>query len=97
MLEGADKWFRIERVLVGERARPSRCRYGGVGQVLNKVFDYEVFALEESAGAGHDILWQLTENLSRVNCGPRIDVLEVWCERMEAVSMLDMVRSAGSM
>ena len=40
---------------------------------------------------------KLTENLSRVNCGPRIDVLEVWCVRTEAVSMLDPLRTYGSM
>lgn len=38
----------------------------------------------------------LTENLSRVNCGPRIDVREVWWERIDAVSKLDVVRNAGS-
>jgi hypothetical protein len=37
-----------------------------------------------------------TENLSSVNCGPRIDVLEVCCVRIEAVSPLDVVRNEGS-
>jgi hypothetical protein len=40
---------------------------------------------------------KLTENLSSVNCGPRMDVLEVWCVRTEAVSMLDALRTFGSM
>jgi hypothetical protein len=31
-----------------------------------------------------------------VNCGPRMDVLDVWCVRMEGVSMLDPVRGGLS-
>jgi hypothetical protein len=37
-----------------------------------------------------------TENLSKVNAGPRPDVLEVLWVRIEAESRLDAVRSAGS-
>jgi hypothetical protein len=37
-----------------------------------------------------------TENLSSVNCGPRPDVLEVVCVRIDAVSMADVVRVIGS-
>lgn len=40
-------------------------------------------------------LWH-TENFSRVNCGPRIDVREVVWVRTEAVSRLDVVRSEES-
>jgi hypothetical protein len=31
-----------------------------------------------------------------VNCGPRMDVLDVWCVRMEDVSILDPVRGGLS-
>jgi hypothetical protein len=96
MLECADEWFRIEGVLIGERTRLSRGRYCSIREVLDKVFDYEVFTLYGLAGIVPGVFWQPTENLSSVNCGPRIDVLDVWCVRIEAVSMADTVRSEGS-
>jgi hypothetical protein len=96
MFEGADQGFRVEGVLIGEGSRLARCRYGGVGEVLDEVFDYKVFTLCGLAGIVYGVFWQLTENLSSVNCGPRIDVLDVWCVRIEAVSMPDALRSEGS-
>jgi len=96
MLEGADERFRVEGLLARSSARLSRCGYGGVGEVLDKVLDYKVFALQRSASIHRLCEFWLTENLSRVNWGPRPDVLEVVWVRMEAVSRADVVRSAGS-
>jgi hypothetical protein len=96
MLEGADERFWVERLLSRKSPRPSRCRYGGVGEVFDEVFDYEVFTLQRLASVVASVVCEHTENLSRVNCGPRIDVLEVWCVRTDDVSKLDTVRTEGS-
>jgi hypothetical protein len=49
MLECAYEWLGVERLLVGKGSGLPRCRYGGVGQILDKVLDYEVFTLRPLA------------------------------------------------
>jgi hypothetical protein len=48
MLEGADERFRIECRLARGSSRSPCSRYGGVGEMFDEVFDYEVLTLSTS-------------------------------------------------
>lgn len=89
MLKGSDQRLWVERLLPASASRAPCCRYGGLREVFDKVFDQKIFALCKSVQESTVQLYgQLTVNFSRVNCGTRIDAREAWCVSTEALSEL---------